>query len=125
MRWSEADLAHLQATPAPPAPAPRLKYGNQPTVVDGVRFDSKAEANRWGNLQLMQAAGEISNLKRQVRFEIHVGGYHICDYIADATYVRDGQYVVEDTKSKATRTPVYRLKRKLMRAVYQIEVLET
>lgn len=123
-RWSEADLAQVLNRRAPPAKP--QKYHNQPLVLDGERFDSKREARRWSDLKLMEQGGEISDLKRQVRFEIHVSGQHICDYIADATYVRAGQFTVEDTKSPITRrNAVYRLKRKLLRALYGLEILET
>lgn len=127
VRWTEEQLATIQGGRAREA-TKRLqnKYRNQPVELGDVRFDSKREAKRWQDLQLMQKAGEISDLKRQVKFEFHVSGQHICDYIADATYVRAGQFTVEDTKSPITRrNAVYRLKRKLLRALYGLEILET
>jgi predicted DNA binding CopG/RHH family protein len=101
----------------------RSKYGNRKVVVDGIRFDSQREADRWQELKLMQAAGEISELERQVRFPLRVKGQEICCYIADATYRKDGKLVVDE--SKGVRTREYIIKRKLMFALYGIEILET
>jgi hypothetical protein len=95
-------------------------------VIDGVRFDSRKEAARWGELVLLQRAGRIGCLRRQVRIPIRVNGVTVCRYVADAVYLEDGRRVVEDTKSEITRRlPVYRLKRKLLAALYGIEIRET
>ncbi len=101
---------------------PGPKYGNRKTVVDGITFDSAKEARRWGELQLMVRAGYISDLERQVRFPLDVNGKPVCHYVADFTYHRAGQKVVED--AKGFRTPEYRLKAKLMRAVHDIQIEE-
>lgn len=102
------------------------KYKNQPTVVDNIRFDSRKEARRYRNLQLAQQAGEIWNLRRQVRYELHCpGGLKVATYVADHVYERDKQTIVEDVKSKATRKlPMYRLKKRWMAAEYGIEISE-
>ena len=105
---------------AKPKPA---KYRNKPQVVDGERFDSKKEAQRWHELQLEWRAGRISRPRRQVAFSLSVNGEHVGKYVADFVYVRDGERVVEDTKG--ARTELYRLKRKLMLACHGILVLET
>lgn len=124
VRWTEDQLATIQGGRARQAVARiQSKYRNTPDYVDGDRFDSKREARRWQELKLEERAKRISNLKRQVRFEFHVNGKHICDYIADFTYVRAGQFTVED--SKGARTAIYRLKKKLLRALYGLEILET
>lgn len=99
------------------------KYRNRKTVVDGITFDSKKEANRWGELRLLEQAGQISELRRQVPFELVVGCMKIAKYIADAVYVENGQTVVEDCKGYRTRE--YRLKKKLMLACHGIEIRET
>lgn len=103
------------------------KYRNVPVTWEGMRFDSKRELKRWQELRLMYSAGKIRGLSRQVRFKIEVDGQHICDYIADFQYVvrRGGTrgLVVEDCKG--VKTAVYRLKKKLMRAVYSIEITES
>lgn len=106
-----------QAKPKP------SKYRNTPVTVDGIRFDSKKEAHRWHQLQLELAAGKIKKLRRQVRFSIAWEGEHICFYVGDFVYERDGRRCVEDTKGK--RTEVYVLKRKLMRICLGIEIIET
>jgi hypothetical protein len=126
-RWTEEQLSIIQGKRGRDAVTRiQSKYRNIPVAIGTDRFGSRAEARRWQDLQLMERAGEISDLKRQVRFEFHVNGQHVCDYIADATYVRAGQYTVEDTKSPSTqRNGVYRLKKKLLRALYQLEILET
>lgn len=103
------------------------KYRNRPTVVDGIRFDSKKEANRWKQLCLLEANREVRNIRRQVAYPIRVDGKLICRYRADFVYeeLRDGQWleVVEDTKG--VPTPVYSLKKKLMAACLGIKIRET
>ena len=98
------------------------KYHNQKTVVDGITFDSKKEAIRWQELKLMEKAGEIFELKRQVPFillpsQSDENGKVIeraVKYIADFTYRKrpSGKIVVED--SKGVRTEVYKIKKKIM-----------
>lgn len=90
-----------------------------------MRFDSRKEAARWAELCELAALGVISGLRRQVRIPIIVNGVRVCYYVADAVYVERGRWVVEDTKSPITRRlPVYRLKRKLLAALYGIEIRE-
>lgn len=102
------------------------KYHNQPVVVDSIRFDSRKEARRWHNLQLAQQAGEIWNLRRQVRYELHCpGGLKVATYVADFTYARNEQTIVEDVKSVATRKlAMYQLKKRWMAAEYGVEIQE-
>lgn len=92
-------------------------------VIDGITFDSTKEARRYQDLVLMQKVGQITDLHRQVPFEIRINGMHICTYVADFTYVRAGKDVLMDTKG--FRTEMYRLKRKLMFAIHGITILET
>lgn len=82
----------------------RRKYGNKPVVVDGERFDSRAEMRRWVYLLNLQAMGEISALRRQPRYELHAfGGDIVGEYRADFEYlVPNRGMVVEDVKSPAT-----------------------
>lgn len=100
------------------------KFRNKPTTLGGLTFASKAEAKRYGELSLMQRAGLITNIVVQPKFRIDVNQYHICDYIADFCYHQNGVQIVEDVKSKPTKTPEYRLKKKLMKAVLGIEIKE-
>ncbi len=105
----------------------RSKYSNKKTELDGIEFDSKREAKRWPELQLMERAGLIKDLTRQRHYAIKVNGFVICEYWADFDYVdcKTGKLVVEDVKSSFTRTlPVYKLKKKLMQACYGIEIRE-
>jgi len=102
---------------------PPGKYRNKSVVVDGFRFDSKKEAARWVELKALGAAGLLDELTRQVRFPIIINKQKVCDYVADFTYVIDGTRVVEDVKGR--RTDVYKLKKKLMKACYEVEVEET
>jgi hypothetical protein len=101
------------------------KYRNTRVVVDGIEFDSIKEAKRYGTLKILQKAGEISDLKLQVRMDILVNSKKIAAYIADFTYMEKGHYVVEDVKSEFTRkNPVYRLKKKLIEAIYNLKIKE-
>ena len=101
----------------------RSKYGAKKTVVDGIKFDSMAEAARYGALKIIQAAGLISELRLQVPYVITVNGKKICRYIADFVYIENGKEVVEDVKGM--KTPVYNLKKKLMEAVHRVVIFET
>lgn len=111
----------------------RSKYHSVKVYVDGIRFDSRREAKEWLRLRSLEQAGEISSLRRQVPYTLIKeqrerdtvgprGGVkkgklieRPCTYIADFVYIdKDGNEVVEDVKSKATRTPEYIIKRKLM-----------
>ena len=106
----------------------RNKFGAKKTDFMGMKFDSKWEAERYGQLHAMQENGEISELERKVRFNIVIEGQKICAYIADYTYRKpnkDGvlEYVVED--AKGVETEVFRLKKKLMLAVNNIDIKVT
>lgn len=103
----------------------RRKYGNVPTEVDGVRFDSTGEADRWGELRTLERLGAIRDLRRQVRFPLTINDEHVTTYVADFVYDEEGAMVVEDYKSPATRTPLYRLKARLLRVLLGIVIRET
>lgn len=100
------------------------KYRNKKDVVDGIRFDSKKEANRYKDLKLLEKAGKIKNLQVHVAFPLTAYGEYICGYVADFVYQEEnGQEVVEDTKG--VRTKEYRIKAKLFYACYGKKILET
>lgn len=101
------------------------KYNNIKTVVDGITFDSKKEAQRYQVLKMLERAGAITDLKYQVAFELipKQDGERAVKYIADFVYKENGKVVVEDVKGK--RTQVYILKRKLMLERHGIKILET
>lgn len=86
-------------------------------------FHSRREGVRWSELKLLERAGEIRQLRCQVPFHLSVNGQLVCKYVADFVYIdEDGQEVVEDVKGVATE--VYRLKKKLMRAVHGVDIRE-
>lgn len=99
------------------------KFKNKRTEVDGITFHSRKEAQRYQELKLLERAGKISNLTIQVKFPLDVDGVHICNYIADFCYDENGDVIVED--SKGFRTKDYRIKAKLMLAIYRIKILES
>ena len=99
---------------------PKSKYFAKKTEYDGIVFDSKLEAARYKILKQLQQAGELSDLEVQVDFPcvVTVNGedQKICSYIADFRYKRGEEVVVEDTKGVITQ--VFRLKKKLVEALY-------
>ena len=91
----------------------------------GLKFDSRWEAERWGQLKAMERAGVISELERQIKYELSVNDVKICDYIADFRYLHqeeDGfsRLVVED--AKGVLTPEFKLKKKMMKAIHNIDI---
>lgn len=101
------------------------KYRNVRTEFNGITYDSKKEANRAAELRILELGQKINDLKKQVRFALWVNRFLICTYVADFVYTENGKQIVEDVKSPATRKlPVYRLKKKLMRACLGIEIVE-
>jgi hypothetical protein len=100
------------------------KYRAIPTTMGGYKFASHKEAEYCMGLKHLERAGEIRDLQFQVPFEILINNQLICKYIADATYfeVSDNSYHVIDVKGY--RTKEFRLKKKLMKAVFGIIVEE-
>lgn len=100
------------------------KYHAKKTVVDGIIFQSRKEAKRYQELKLMQRAGLISDLRRQVKYELipKQQGERAVSYIADFVYTEDGKTVVEDVKG--VRTPVYKIKKKLMLWRHGVKIRE-
>lgn len=105
------------------------KYGSKKITVDGMTFDSRKEYMRWCELSLLERAGTITRLERQVKFELipsqRINGKVVerpCTYIADFVYQENGQTVVEDTKG--VRTTDYTIKRKLMLYLHGIRIRE-
>jgi dsDNA-binding SOS-regulon protein len=122
------------------------KYRAVPTVIDGIRFASKKEAARYGQLKMLEKAGEISGLLCQPRFELSVnertvlaalkrgaarlakdrslepGPIKIGSYVADFSYWQNDKRIVEDVKG--FKTPLYRWKKKHVEAQYSIEIRE-
>lgn len=104
------------------------KYHNKKITVNGKIFDSKKEAKRYQVLKMLENANIISNLSRQVPFELipKQKDERAVKYIADFTYIETatGKIIVEDVKGY--RTDVYKIKRKLFKWRYpEYEFLET
>jgi hypothetical protein len=91
--------------------------------VDGVTFASKAEARRYQELKLLERTGVIANLTMQPVFHLVVNGHKIGKYIADFQYYENGIIITEDVKGM--KTPVYNLKKKLVKALFDVDILET
>lgn len=116
----------------------KSKYRNVKVVVDGEKYDSIKESKRGSVLKLLEKKGFISELKRQVRFswidithtllstETNTVEYKTKKkktYIADFTYIKDNEFIVEDVKG--FKTDVYLAKKKIMKQLYNIDILET
>lgn len=123
----------------------RSKYKAKKVTVNGITFDSQKEYRRFCELVLLERAGRIQDLQRQVKFVLiptqyerferysNKTGKRLADgvravekevsYIADFVYTEDGKQVVED--SKGYKTPEYIVKRKLMLHVHGIKIKET
>lgn len=103
----------------------KSKYNAVKTEVDGIKFDSKHEASRYRELRVLEQAGEITNLRLQVPFElIPKSKYGMpIRYIADFVYNENDQLIVED--AKGVKTPIYKLKKRMMAEKYGIEIRET
>lgn len=97
------------------------KYKNKKTIIDGILFDSKAEATRWQELKFLFDHRQILELQRQVKFDLVVSEKVVCRIVIDFRYKEKDRWVVEDIKGFFT--PISKLKYKLFAALYpQIEV---
>ena len=134
MRWTEEEYAAYEArrrkdTSSDPPSAAHLplkgkasKYHNQRVEIDGKKFDSKHEAEVYGELMLRQRAGELKLVLRQVPFELPGGIRYIADFV---TMDYAGNIEVIDAKSEITRkNRVYINKRKQMASEWGIEIRE-
>ena len=106
----------------------RSKYGNIKVKLDGITFDSLKERDRYLILLMRQKLGEISGLEVHPRFKLEVNGGKVCTYCADFQYftchsdIKGSTFVVEDVKG--VKTAVYKLKKRLMKALLNIEIRE-
>lgn len=107
------------------------KYKNKKVVIDGIKFDSKKEANRYLELKLMEDTDYIKDLELQKKFELipkyEINGRKVraMNYICDFYYydILKDKYIVEDVKGM--KTQVYKLKKKMFEYKYKIEIIET
>lgn len=107
----------------------RSKYRSKKITKDGMTFDSLKEYRRFCELSLLEKVGKVTDLQRQVKFELipsqRIDGKVVeraCNYVADFVYMENGSKVVEDTKGFKTKD--YIIKRKLMLHVYGIRIKE-
>lgn len=117
------------------------KYHNEPDTRGNIRFDSRKEARRYDELMLMLGAGKIRNLRLQAQYTLQEGfttpegtRMRAIRYVADFAYERPTKPdatgtvhwlpVVEDVKSRATKTPQYAMKKKMLYEKYRIEIQE-
>ena len=100
------------------------KYRAVRTTVDGITFASKAEARRYQELRMLERARKITGLRLQPRYDLHVNGQKIGTYVGDFEYVvrHGGTTVTEDVKGM--KTPMYRWKKKHLKAQWGIEIQE-
>lgn len=99
-------------------PRSRNKYGNVATVVDGIRFDSKKEANYYKQLKVRQAAGEVWFWLRQVPVHLPGGTKYVVDFLV---FLKDGSAQFVDVKGR--QTAVFRLKKREVEHHYPIKIL--
>ena len=106
------------------------KYGNHKVIVDGEKVaDSKHEYRRLCELKVLQRAGEIKDLQLQVKYQL-IPSQKICgktergvSYIADFVYwTKNDKFICEDAKGH--RTDAYIIKRKMMKLIHNIDVVE-
>jgi len=109
------------------------KYHNVKVIVDGEKFDSKKEAQHWAELKLREKIGDISNLRRQVPYDLRcpidwnsTGQAVVATYIADFVFVdAKGLTHVQDCKGgKATKTQAYMLKKRWLAIQSNIDIEE-
>ena len=109
------------------------KYHNSWTEIDGIRFQSRKEGERYAELKLLERAGRIRSLVLQPKFELQEGFTNAeGKKIRPITYIADFIYydcdldrtIVEDVKSPVTRTQVYMVKKKLFEYKYNMAVRE-
>lgn len=109
----------------------RQKYNAQPDTRGEIRFDSRSEARRYDELMVLLKAGQIRDLRLQPQFTLQEAyttpeGNRVraIRYQADFSYCTEAGLVVEDVKSKATKTRVYAIKKKLMLERFGISITE-
>ncbi len=99
------------------------KYGNKKTVYNGIKYDSKKEAEYAFRLDVLKKSGEVNRWERQINYKLEVQGIKICSYRLDfKVYYSDGR--IEYVDVKGYRTTEYKIKAKLMRACHGIQIKE-
>ena len=106
----------------------KSKYLSKKTILNGIKFDSIKESNRYSVLKTLEKSGRIKDLQLQKKFRLQDGfkkgnkTYRPIDYICDFYYfdTKENKYIVEDVKSKFTeKDKVFNIKRKLFEYKYK------
>ena len=118
----------------------RSKYGSKKVTIDGITYDSQKEYRRFCELRLLERAGKVTDLQRQVKFVLIPSQYEPgtigarggvkrgkliereVSYVADFVYTENGKRIVEDTKGFKTKE--YIIKRKMMLHIHGIRIKE-
>lgn len=101
----------------------KRKYRNEPCIIDGIKFASKAEGAYYAKLKQREKAGEVGGVEMQRRFDIRgARGEVICVYVADFCFWDHtaDRFRVIDVKGFETKE--FRLKKRLMRIINHIEI---
>jgi hypothetical protein len=98
------------------------KYHSKADTIDGIRFASQREGNRYRELKLLVRAGQIRDLELQPNFPVEYGGKLLFTYRGDFAYYENGHQVIEDVKG--FKTAVYKLKKKIVEAMLGIKIIE-
>ena len=101
------------------------KYRNKGVYYDGDYFHSKGELNRFLQLKLLQDKGEIEDLHRQASIRITINGELFRTYVADFRYYVKDALVPTYEDFKGFDTPVSKMKRDLIKLLYNIDILVT
>jgi hypothetical protein len=100
----------------------KSKYNAIKVKIDGIVFDSQLEGNRYIELKQLLSLGVIEDLETHKKYPLVVNGIEITTYEADFVYKKDGKEIVEDTKGFLTKE--YKIKKKLMKAIYDKDIVE-
>lgn len=100
------------------------KFNAKKVELDGFKFDSRGEMLHYCKLKDLERSGEIENLELHPAYKMIINNRLVCKMIPDFRYEKEGRIVIEDFKSKATITRAYRIKKKLLAALYNIEIKE-
>ncbi len=118
LRMKASDLKRL-GIKLPTDSTPKSKYNSRKTVIDGISFDSQAEADYYCQLKLLARAGKIDGFCRQARFIITEGkdGEKGTEYVTNfVVFYPNGSYRIVDVKG--VKTDVFKLKIKCLREKY-------
>jgi hypothetical protein len=113
-RMSAADLRAIAKR--------QQKYGNVITTVDGIKFHSKREAAYYSELKLREKAGEVYEVELQRPYALTIDGRLICTYIADFVFFDQTVMRTRCIDVKGMETDLFKIKRKLMKAIHNVEV---